>query len=80
MLLGTPCSRMTSLKKRSTIFVVSSVLWQTMKCVILENLFTTTNMESLPFLDLGKPKIKSIEISTQCFLGTSKSVYNKALL
>jgi hypothetical protein len=26
---------------------------QDMKCVILENLSTTTNIESLPFLDLG---------------------------
>jgi hypothetical protein len=36
-----------------------------MKCVILENLLTTTKIESLPFFDLGKPKTKSIEISTQ---------------
>jgi hypothetical protein len=47
-----------------------------MKCVILENLSTTKNMKSLPFLDLGKPKIKSIEISTQGSLGTCKGVYN----
>jgi hypothetical protein len=43
---------------------------------ILGNLSTTTNMESLPFLDLGKSKIKSIEISTQCSLGIGKGVYN----
>jgi hypothetical protein len=47
-----------------------------MKYVILENLSTTTNMESLPFLDLGKSKIKSIEILTQGSLGTSEGVYN----
>jgi hypothetical protein len=47
-----------------------------MKCAILKNLSTTTNMESLPFLDLGKPKIKSIEISTQDFLGIGKGIYN----
>jgi hypothetical protein len=52
---------MTSLKNRSAIFVVSSVLWQAIKCVILENLSTTTNIESLPFLGLGRPKMKSIE-------------------
>jgi hypothetical protein len=39
-----------------------------MKCVILENLSTTTNIESLLFLDLGKLKIKS--------LGTGRGVYN----
>jgi hypothetical protein len=42
----------------------------------LENLSTITNMESLPFLDLGKPKIKYIEISTQGSLEISKGVYN----
>jgi hypothetical protein len=67
---------MTSLKNRSAIFVVSSVLWEAMKCVILENLSTTTNIESLPFLDLGRPKIKSIETSTQGSLGKGKGVYN----
>ena len=76
MLLGTSCSRMTSLKNRSTIFVASLVLWKAMKCAILENLSTITNIESLPFLDLGRPKIKSIETSTQGLLGTSKGVYN----
>jgi hypothetical protein len=59
---------MTSLKNRSAIFVASSVLWQAMKYVILENLSTITNIESLPFLDLGRPKIKSIETSTLMFL------------
>jgi len=33
-------------------------------------------MESVSFLDLGKPKIKPIEISTQGSLGTSKGLYN----
>jgi hypothetical protein len=33
-------------------------------------------MESLSFLDLGKPKIKFIEIWIQGSLGTCKSVYN----
>jgi len=31
-------------------------------------------MESLPFLKLGKHKIKSIEISTQGFLGTGQGL------
>jgi glutamate synthase domain-containing protein 3 len=47
-----------------------------MKCVILENLSIITNIESLPYLDMGKPKIKSIEISIQGSLGTCKGVYN----
>jgi hypothetical protein len=67
---------MTSLKNRSAIFIASSVLWQAMKYAILENLSTTTNIESLPFLDLGRPKMKSIKISTQGSLGTGKGVYS----
>jgi hypothetical protein len=39
-------------------------------------IYIVINMESLLFLDLGKLKIKSIEISIQGFLGTSKGVYN----
>jgi hypothetical protein len=46
-----------------------------MKCAILENLSTTTKIESLPFCDLGRAKTKSIEISTQGALGTGKGVY-----
>jgi hypothetical protein len=33
-------------------------------------------MKSFHYLNLGKPKIKSIEISTQDFLGIDKGVYN----
>ena len=47
-----------------------------MKCAILENLSTTTKIESLPFLDLGKPKTKFIKISTQGALGTGRGLYN----
>jgi hypothetical protein len=47
-----------------------------MKYSILENLSLTTNVESLPFLDLGKPKIKFIKISIQDSLGTDKGIYN----
>jgi hypothetical protein len=46
-----------------------------MKYVILENLSTTTNIESLPLSDLGNPKTKSMNITTQDSLGTSKGVY-----
>jgi hypothetical protein len=64
-----------SLKNRSTMLVASSVLWQNIKCVILENLFTTTKLESLPLFELGKHIIKFIDISTQGSLGTFKEVY-----
>jgi len=45
-----------------------------MKCIILENLSTTTNIDSFHFLDLSKPKIKSIKILTQGSLSTSKGM------
>jgi hypothetical protein len=67
---------MTSLKNRLAIFVASSVLWQAMKYFILENLSITTNIKSLHFIGLRRPKIKSIEISTLGSLGTGKGVYN----
>ena len=34
------------------------------------------NIKSFHFLNPGKPKIKFIEISTQCFLGIDKGVNN----
>jgi len=39
-------------------------------------LFTTTKIKSLSFSDFANPKTKSIDISTQCSLGTGKSVYS----
>jgi hypothetical protein len=47
-----------------------------MKCAILENLSTTTNTASFPYLVLGKPKRKSIEISSHGASGTGKGMYN----
>jgi hypothetical protein len=46
-----------------------------MKYAIFENLSTTTKMESLPHFDLGKPKTKSIEMSTYGSFGTGKGAY-----
>jgi hypothetical protein len=46
-----------------------------MKCIILENISTTIKIESLTLFNLGKPKIKFINISTQDFLDISKRVY-----
>lgn len=49
---------------------------QDIKWAILENLSTITKIESLPFLELRKPKTKSMEVFTQGALVTSKGVYN----
>ena len=46
-----------------------------MTYVILENLSITTKIESLTLFDLGKPSTKSIDMSTQSFLGTGKGAY-----
>jgi hypothetical protein len=43
-----------------------------MKCIILKNLSTTKNIESLP---LGNPKTRSMNISIQGSLGTGKGVH-----
>jgi hypothetical protein len=40
-----------------------------MKCAILENISTTTNMESLPFWVLGNPNTKSILIASKGLSG-----------
>jgi len=63
------------LKNKSIMLVASSVLWHGIKCAIFENLSTTTKIESLPCLDLGKPKMKSIEMSNHGSLGTGKRIY-----
>ena len=46
-----------------------------MKCAMLEILSTTTKIEFLPRLDLGKPNTKSIEISIKDSLGIGSGVY-----
>jgi hypothetical protein len=75
MLIGTLWSQTIFLKNKSAMLVALWVVWKNIKCVILENLFTTTKIESLPFFDLGKPNIKSIDISTKGSLGTGKKIY-----
>lgn len=47
-----------------------------MKYDILENLSATIKIESLPYLGLGNPKTKFIDILTQGTLGTGKGMYN----
>jgi hypothetical protein len=46
-----------------------------MKCAIFENLSTTTKIESLPLFVLGKPKTKSMLMSSQGTLGTGNGMY-----
>jgi hypothetical protein len=46
-----------------------------MKYSILENLSITIKIGFLPLFDLGKPNIKSIDISTHGSLSNSKGVY-----
>jgi hypothetical protein len=56
MLFETPYNRTISQIKRFAIFVASLILLLDIKGVIIENLSTTIDIESLPFLDLGNPK------------------------
>jgi hypothetical protein len=46
-----------------------------MKSVILENLSMTINILSRPFLVLGNPNTKSIDISSQEASGTGRGKY-----
>ncbi|WZZ71362.1 hypothetical protein YC2023_082732 [Brassica napus] len=73
MVRGTPCKRTTSLKKRSAVWLASFVLVHGMKCAILENLSTTTKIESLCSI-LGKPSTKSIDRSTHGVIGIGKGI------
>ena len=74
--LGTPWSLTTSRKNRFATWWASVVLRHGMKWAILENLSTTTNTTSLPRHVLGKPKTKSIEMSSHGATGTGKGMYN----
>ena len=75
MLIEKPYNQTISQIKRFVIFVATSILLLDIKGVIIENLSTTTNIESLPFFYLGKPNTKFMEISTNGLLGTGKEVY-----
>lgn len=75
MVLGIPCRRTTSRKKRFAVFTALCVLWQWIKCAILVKRSTTTKAESLPHCVRGNPSTKSMEISSQGVLGTSKGMY-----
>jgi hypothetical protein len=65
---------MISLENRLAICDASSLLWQAIKCDILENLSTTTNMESWPLFVRANPNIKSILISSHGVVVAGKGV------
>src|SRR3954466_11629223 len=75
IVLGTPCKHTISLKNRLATCDASSLLWQAIKCAILENLSTTTNILSWPYLVRGNPNTKSILISSQGVVGVDSGVY-----
>jgi len=72
---GTPCSLTISSKNNTTTLVAYSVFLHARKWVILENLSTTTKMESLPYWVYGSPKTKSMLRSTQGLVGIDKGIY-----
>ena len=57
-------SKFKILKKSLAMLLVSSTLWQDIKCVILLKRSTTTKIESKPPYVLGSPKTKSMLISS----------------
>ena len=61
IVLGISHNLTISLKNRLVTLKASSVSWHGIKCVILQNLSTTTKIESFPCLDLGNHSTKSIE-------------------
>jgi hypothetical protein len=75
MVHGIPCKRTTSLKNNSTICEVSSLLWLGIKCAISLNRSTTTKIDSLHYFIHGKPRTKSMDMSSQGTLGIGSGVY-----
>jgi len=73
---GIPRNLITSLNYKSAILVALLVLLQGVKWDIFENRTTTTNMESLPYLVVGKPRITSMPTSTRGWVGTGNGMYN----
>src|SRR5664279_4412681 len=72
--LGTPCRRTISLKNKVAMCEASSVLLHGMKCAILENLSTTTKIESLFVLVHGNPNTKYILMSLHGACGVGKGM------
>jgi hypothetical protein len=76
MVRGILCNLTISLKNKVAMWEASSLLLQGMKCAIFENLSTTPKIESLALFVLGKPKTKSILMSSQGTLGMDNGMYN----
>jgi len=70
IILGKSWSLTTSLKNRFAMWVASLVSWYGMKFSILENLSTTTKIESHPLCILGIPNTKSILTASHGLSGT----------
>jgi hypothetical protein len=77
---GKPWRRYTSLKYNYAKLTTSAVFLHAMKCTILENLSTTTKMESLPFSVLGKPRTKSMLTFVYGCSGIRRGKYRPALV
>ena len=72
MVFGMPCNLITSQMNRLAMLVASSILLHRMKYVILLNLSTTTKMLSWCLLVFCNPRTKSMLMSIQGLLETSK--------
>ena len=73
---GRPWRQTISLKKRVATFLASAVFAQGIKCAMLENLSTTTKIESTLLAVLGKPKTKPMLRSCQGSCGMGRGWYN----
>lgn len=71
-LFGRPCRHTTSLKNNSATCTISLVFLHGMKCSIVENISTTTNIESCPFCVICKPRIMYTLISSHGLSSTGK--------
>ena len=76
IVFGTPCNFTISVKYNLAMCLASSTLVQAMKWAILENLSTTTMIESFPRCVLGKAMKKSMVKCSQGLLATGKGMYS----
>ena len=76
ILLGKPWSLTTSLKNKFAIWVASLVFWHGMKCIIFENMSTTTNIESYPLYVIGRTNMKSMLTASHGVSGMGNGWYN----
>ena len=77
--LGNPCKRHFSRRKMFAICFIGVSVESGIKCAILENRSTTTQIFVCPLYSRS-PTIKSIEISSRGLLGMSKGSSNQYFL